>query len=297
MKSQQNAARLGYVAFGIVTFIVSLYWTFPAQVVTMRVAQEIARSTGGQVRIRVGKADLWRLSGIAAHDVRLQVGDGVPVNIDAARVRLRLLPLFLLRGSVYGQVQLGQGLAEVVLSLDSSHAVELKFDEVDLTKPAWLARQLGVPMQGVLSGTASMTGAPRWPMASGDIDLQLERLSVGPMPVEGVSLPQIGLGQINLTMEIREGQAKIASFRQQGGNINLEARGKLVLSEPLEASVLDVCGRVKVEPAFLTANPKLAAAMHLAEVQLKRDTNGFLNVPLAGTMRAPQLRPGLCPPR
>lgn len=293
----KNAARLGYLAFSITSFLLSLYWTFPAQVVTMRLAQEVAKATGGQVRFRVGRADLWRLSGIAAHDVRLQVNDGAPVTLEAARIRLRLLPLFLLRGSVYAQVQLGQGLAEVVLSLDKSHAAEVRFDDIDLTKPAWLAKQLGVPLQGVLTGTASLVNAPRWPMTNGDLDIQFDKLSVGPTTVEGVTLPQIGLGQINVAMEIREGQAKITSMRQQGGNISLEARGKVVMSEPLEASVLDLCGRLKVEPAFLQANPKLAAAMHLAEVQLKRDPTGFLNVPLAGSVRSPQLRPGLCPAR
>jgi type II secretion system protein N len=297
VKSPKHAVRLGYLAFGLSSFLVSLYCTFPAQVVTMRLAQEVARATGGQVRFQVAQADLWRFSGLAARQVRLQVGDNAPVTVDAARIRLRLLPLLLLRASVYAQVQLGNGLAEVVLALDKSHAADLRLDGIDLTKPAWLARQLGVPMQGILSGTASLTNVPRWPMVSGEVALELDRLSFGPTTVEGVGLPQIGLGNVDLEVNVAEGQAKIASLRQQGGNVQLETRGKVVLGEPIEASVLDVCGRIKVEPAFLQANPKLAAALHLAEVQLKRDANGFLNVPLAGSLRAPQLRPGLCPAR
>ena len=297
MKAPKNLARLAYVAFAVTTFIISLYWTFPAQVVTMRAAQEVARATGGQVRIKVKTAELWRLTGIAAHDVEVQVGDGAPVRLDAARARLRMLPLFLLRRSIYVQVQLDQGLAEVLLSLDRGHDAEVKLDGVELARAPWLTRQLGFPMQGVISGTAALSGMPRWATAQGSIDFSIERMSLGPLSVEGINLPQIALGQLSLAMDITEGQAKITSFRQLGGNMSIETRGKVMLAEPLDASVLDVCARLKVDQGFLAANPKLNAAVQLAEVQIKRDPSGFLNVPLAGMVRAPQLRPGLCPPR
>jgi hypothetical protein len=47
----------------------------------------------------------------------------------------------------------------------------------------------------------------------------------------------------------------------------------------------------------LEKNPKMRSVMQLAEVQLRRDPDGFLNAPLVGPITAPQLRPGLCPKR
>lgn len=295
----KRAGTVGYVLFAALAFVVSLYWTFPEQVVAARLEQEAAKASRGEVTLRVaGGAQLWRLSGLHARHVTLQARGKAPIKFDSVRFRLRLMPLLLLRRSLYAQVQLEGGTVDVTYTQrGKQNDLRVELDAVSLGKPAGLADYVGLPLGGSLSGAVDFAGSENWSHAGGRIELRAAQLAFGPGEVKGLKLPQLPFGDVTLQADVRDGALQVKELRQEGGKLKLSAGGKVTLASDLGRSALDVCLRVGADKDFLQANPKLSAAFQLAQTQIKRDADGLLNVPLQGMLSAPEVRNGLCPRR
>lgn len=293
------AGRIGTCAFAFLAFVVSLYWTFPEQVVSARLEQEVAKASNGQVTVRVAKAQLWRLSGLHAEDVTVRMGGQPPISVDSIRLRLRLPPLLLFRLSFYGQVQLEGGTLDVTATRRNKEVMDLhaELDNINLAKPAALGKLAGFPLAGLLTGEIDLEGVQDLAHCGGKVSLKATTLALGPGEIKGLGLPQLPLGDLSLAAEIADGTLQIKALRQEGGKINLTGGGKVTLNRTPSNSTLDVCFRLGADKAFLQENPKVATVMQLAQTQLKRDTDGMLNLPIQGPMGAPEVRPTLCPRR
>ena len=96
---------------------------------------------------------------------------------------------------------------------------------------------------------------------------------------------------------IQSGQAgngMSSKFTQVGGQLSARAQGTSNLRPQLMTSSIDTCFEFRADAAFLEKNPKIKTALQLAEVRLKKDSDGYLHVPLVGTLQSPRLRGGLC---
>ena len=292
------ARRLGYTAFGCLSFLAFLHMGFPTDALKGRVISEVARQTRGAVQLRVGRAALWRGTGIALEDVHVLRPGSAPFALDAVRVRLRVLPLLLLRRSVNVELPLGRGMLYSTLSRRGDGMdVHLEGQAIDFSQLPTLSRALGVPLAGVADFSCDVGAVQDAQHATGTLALELDHVAFGPGTVYGLALPRLEMGKINTNLKIDNGHAKITQFKQAGGTVRLMLQGGLELNAVLGRSALDACAKVQLDPVFLEKNPKLRSVMQLAEVQLKRDGDGFLNAPLVGQLGAPQLRPGLCPKR
>jgi len=290
-----------YVAFALLAVLVSLYLTFPADAVGQRLAYEITKRSGGKYGITFGKVSLYRLSGVEAANVKLSaVGGDEPfdVTVDALRVRLKLLRLFLFDIALHAEVDLGEG--EIAADVgrgagEGAYNVELEIEDLTLTKPPVLPLMIGYPLDGRLAGKAEIQWSPDPKNAGGKASLTLHDASFGPAEIKGFSVPGMQLGQLDLALDLRAGRLRLASFQQKGGDLQLHAQASSVLRPQASSSSIDACFEVKPNDAFLAKNPNVKTAFELATVQFKKDSDGFLHLPMGGTLNRPRPRGGLCP--
>jgi type II secretion system protein N len=295
-----------YTVFGAFCLLVSLYWTFPATALGQRLSHEIARQTQGAWHVTFGRVSTYRLSGILAEDITLKrdipVDSPLSLQLEAVHARLRLTPLLLARTSFDIGMPWGQnGALGVRLMPHSSTASTLPagaaegyFDTVDLATPPILAKLAGLPFGGVVDGDYAVDSDGNVRKVVGNATLRIARLSVGPGSVAGFTLPQVDLGTVEMTWEVKDGRAKLTNFKQTGGSLALKVQATIDLAAPLAASRGDFCVQFRAEPAFLNANPKMRTVLQLAEVQLKKDAEGFLHLPMSGPLTQPVMHPGLC---
>lgn len=299
-KPQRLLAGLGYGAFALLALLVSLYLTFPADAVGRRLAHEIRVRTNGVYTLSFREISPYRLSGIHARDVQVRaMRAGQPpldLRVDGVRARLRLLPLLLLRLSADVGVDLGDGSIDVRVTPegdgDLTGSVEL--DKVNLASPPLVPRLLGVPVGGVIEGEAQTDWARDVGARSGRARIAIANATVGPGAVSGFTLPLTELGTLRPELVVEQGRLRVASFQQQGGQVQLKLAGAVSLRPQLETSQLELCLQLKPDPAYLRKNPNIETALQLAEVRFKRDPQGFLHIPLGGTLAAPLPRGGLC---
>ncbi len=322
MRGKKFMRIAGYIAFAVVALLFFLYATFPAPAVAQRLAHEVQRMTDGTVAMTFSDASLYRFSGIAAEGVKLRFtsDDGgeagskpMEIELDRVSVRVRLLPLLVFNLSASIGAELGAGSLDAVVSMgDDGVEFEVEIVDLDFASPPLLARLTGVPVNGKLVGKAkgklSMGALRRRPgqpaggsgfapeMSEGQASLTLREAGFGPGAVAGFTIPAaIGFGQIDLALDMRRGRLRLASFQQKGGNVGLKASGTVTLRRNLKASNLDTCLQFKfTDKEYLIKYPKVNTMLQFAQVQLRKDGEGFLHWKFGGTIGNPRRQSGLC---
>lgn len=298
MLKTKLAKRIGLSLFALLSFLAFVYAGFPTDALTKRIESEVARQSRGAAQLKVGHSSLWRFSGVALHDVHVLRPGSAPLAFEAIKVRLRLLPLLLFKRSISFQLPLGRGLFSGTLATRGDGVdAHLEGAELDFTAMPALSRALGLPAAGVLTLEGDLSAVKDLQHAQGSLVMSLDHLAAGPGTLFGLALPRLDMGKLDVAMKVEDGHARLNTFKQTGGTVNLGLQGAIELATPVVNSTLNLCGKVRLDPQFLEKNPKLRSVMQLAEVQLRRDGDGFLNAPLVGPVSAPQLRPGLCPKR
>jgi type II secretion system protein N len=272
--------------------------------------------SGGKLSVTFDDVSLYRFSGIAAEGVKLKTipaqGEPLEIEVDELWLRLQLLPLALLNVSVSGGVGLGDGSVDaVVAKTGEGIEFEAEVDDLDFAKPPLLSKMTGVPVRGKLAGKLDgviglapqrLPGGKKGPdqiapdKSEAQASLTLRGLTLGPGSVKGFTIPApISFGQLDMALDMRRGRARMASFKQTGGQVALDVSGGTTLRRTIRASSLDTCVKLKfTDEEYLRQHPKINTALQLAQVQLKKDGQGFLNLKHTGTLANPKRQRGLC---
>ena len=291
--------RLAYVAFGFVAFFASFYLTFPAQAVGQRIAHEVQRQSKGKISFSFGDARLYRFTGVSLGTVKLTVlRDGKePLLLDFDRVaaRLKILPLLLLRTAVHAELRLGEGTIEAdLMKKGEVVSADIDIDDLDFTSPPMLPKLIGMPLLGKLNATGSIYLAEQPAQSTGNLTFELKNSAFGPGPVAGFTLPQIGVGNLKAVFDLKDGKAKVTSFENGGGNLNLALAGEMAVKPKFDMSTVDLCAQVKADKDWLDKNDKMKTALALAGTQFATDPTGFMNIPVRGTFGKPSVGKGIC---
>jgi type II secretion system protein N len=302
MKAQKILKIIAYIGFGLVALLLNFYWTFPEQAVGQRISYEVRRLSQGRIGVTFDNVSLYRLSGVSASGVTVNITGDTTDNktsftLEKVKVRLRLLPLLIASLSVDVKLQEKNGTlwARIWRKPKDSFEFSMESEGMDLGKLPLVNRPAGVPLQGKLNGTAeAYWDSQDARKSTGKGALVFKGMGIGPASIQGFTLPSVSLGQIDFGFNIDAGRMKITNFKQTGGQVLAQISANATLRPPIATSPLNACLQFKGDEKFLTANPNIKAALQLAEVQLQKDPNGFLNVPLVGTLGQPHLRNGLC---
>lgn len=296
----------GYLAFFLGSLFFWLYLTFPVGPWLSRLAHELELKSQGRWHISLNKANFYRFSGVVVSDLRLTYteADKPPLvfQLDKLTARLAIVPF--LRGQkqlhLYGRVDTGDIRIDAQLSKEKDASIEIALQNFNLSSQKGLLQSAGMPLSGKITGRLAMSlpeGLDNLQkITQADSDLQINEFNMGPGQVAGLSLPNMVFGKISLKTQGKDGQLKIVEFKQEGGTFSIKATGQVNLQPRFEQSRLNVCLKIKADSAFLGRYPKLQSMIQLAELQTGKDTDGFLHLPLAGSLGLPELQRGLCRP-
>lgn len=290
---------VAYVAFGFAALLMSFYLTFPAEAVGQRIAHEVQRNSKGKVSFSFGDASLYRFTGVSLSNVKVTVlQDGkepLLLDFDKVAARIKILPLLLLRTAVHATLELGDGMVSIDFSkrgevLDA----DFDIDDLDFTQPPLLPKLAGISLAGKLNASGKVYLAEQPNASTGNIEIDLKGGSVGPGAIAGFTVPQLGLGNLKATFDLKDGKAKVTKFENSGGNLTLGFGGEMALRPKFDTSTLDLCAQLKADPEWLAKNDKVRSALQLAEIQFTKDPSGTINIPLRGSVQKPQPGKGLC---
>jgi type II secretion system protein N len=311
----------GYVLFGLLSFILCLFITFPNRAFWGRV-RTAAAEAGYYFSVDDYGAGFGGLTGYKVRIGKLVPGaeDETPVSLvlDSLTLRPTFLPpgvafkVKALGGKVLGSVdgfsllKLGTPPPKDTAHIPGNATVRLEIDNLDLsqgTLKAFSGMDLGGTLAGKVDLRIPISGLPGARMyeldlgqASGDIELNGKNLAVNggtlTVPMMGeptpMDLPKVNLGQLDGHLKFEKGLGKVEAFRSKSDELEVVAAGTFKLARKLQYSEPGVDLKLKPETALVSRLGLIGSGLSI----LPQDSNGFRVARWSGFLNRPRFGPG-----
>lgn len=271
---------LPYPAFYGLCLLLFGYLTFPFDRLKDRIVAEIGKQGKGKAPVvTMEHLDSYWLTGVELENVKVHLpaddsaaskpsfgAFGMPapkpepekdsvIEIKEAHARARLLPLIIGRvqldfwASVFGGEVSGSAPAGT-----TKGDVDLKVEDVKLSEIDPLQNLLGVPIDGRVNGSLSLSPTDgKFSKSTGKIDLSIKNLVVsdGKTKIRGLlAIPPAKVDEIVLAGEAEKGVLKITKLSANGPDLELEGDGKINVRDPWGESSVDLYIKFRFTDAY-----------------------------------------------
>lgn len=289
--------RFGLPVLFVVAFILFLPLTFPFESLARRIEVE-ARSGGTEITLgKVGPAGLF---GMRARDVRLHVapppgGEALPeIRLDKVDLKPDLIAL-LLRKTSFSFVANGYGgtaSGHAALSKGQNpELISLKLDASDLDLHALPIKELaGLDLAGKLHLKLDLPTLQPADVAAGAISVSIKGAGLTTGNLQGFTLPKVSLGDLEGTMSVEKGLAKVDKCVARGGDVDADVDGSVRMRPLLSLSQADLHVRFHLGDRWLNENAMIKGALGL--IQNARQGDGSYVFTFSGPLTRMNPRPG-----
>lgn len=285
-----------FAAFSLLFFLVVL---FPFDSVKNRLSREIERQLGDQYSISIGKFSPSPLTGVVLKDVEIRLRDRpqeAPIKLSKAKLKFSILPFFSGGTEVAFDLRAGQGKASgLISSRKNGMGLEIKMDQFDLSVAGFLTQRAGISMTGLLNGVVQMDLFPQDPLRNtGKISLEIPDLRLGEIRLGGgaVQIPAMRLAQqgnqkSRVDIAIERGNLEVKEMQLAGGDLSLQANGKIYGARQVNNYRFNLKGNFKVADEMAG---KLRPLLTIIEKQKVPD--GAYPFTVTGRISKPNIRVG-----
>lgn len=307
---------------GLVVFIIAFYTSLPYDRFRDQV---VALASQRDLDVEIASAGPTLGLGIAFRDIRIATRptDGKPTRIHIDSARIGVSPLARLMGEDAASLSAEALNGDIGLDYRGSKSraqVRVKGRELAMSELPGVKEAINLPLAGKLDLDVDVSTVPNrmaethgtlgWTCAGCAIGDGKAKLKVAgnPMLSEGLSVPQIQLGDFSGKLAIEKGIAHLRGVQAKSLDGEVSIEGEIRLIDPLPSSVVDLYVRFKPSDRLLKKSDKLALIMQLAEAGKQPD--GYYGVRLTGSLgrlapplwartspfaNAPAARPGASP--
>jgi type II secretion system protein N len=299
LKKLQRFGAIG--GFGFLVFLLSVYFSFPYdRIKDLAVAMAAQRN----LDVEIGSAGPTFGFGISFADVRVRTRplDGSkPTQVQIPQANISLSPLARLLGEDAVSVSADALGGDVDLDLRQSKTdgnVQLRAKDLDMKLMPGVKEAINLPLGGALEMALDLAqpnnrlseagGTLTWKCAACALGDGKEKLKVAgnPMLSEGMTLPRLRLGDFAGKVVFDKGLGRLQGVQAKSPDGEIYVEGEVRLSDPVNASYLNLYVRFKLSDALLKSNDKLQVVMQLVESMGKRP-DGYYGFLLTGPLGSP----------
>ncbi len=291
---------LGYGLVFWAAFGVTLYYSFPYEVIGDRLLGEAEARFGAKVE--VGALSPYWITGLSAETVTItfpakRAGkDDLILPFD--RVSARLKPLDSLLGAptvaIILEANAGEISGDVSLLEDERINAILQVQRLTLGDLGGVWDKLGLGFAGTVTGDLNLTLPQTQPTAlDGTANLQVAEAKFGGGMIKGFTVPGMDLGTFALELAAEKGKLEFAPpLEVKGKDLAAFISGTIDLRPVMSTSRGNLALRFKPTDAFWKDNATLAGIAK-AMLEGSKDSEGYYAYDLTG----PLGRPGFSPHR
>jgi type II secretion system protein N len=280
-------------------YVVFLYWVFPYDGLKDRIFAAIERQLGGGITVSAKTFKPYWVTGADISGLSIE-GPGPQGVVELAnfkRVRARASFFSLLFGGKRVSFRIEVGKGEIVGSAklgEEQIGIDVDVDDLDVASFPFVAQTLGIKISSKLSGSASLAIDLAQPVrSSGTISLGIDDLRIAASEVKigesPLALPDIQVAkgrESQIKISVGKGTATFDSFRFANGDLPLDLKGKIFLSNKLENYRLNMNGS-------FGASQKLSEALpFLFIVDAQKQEDGTYPLALTGRLAKPSIKIG-----
>ena len=281
----------------VVAFVIFLPLTFPFEPLARRLEVE-ARSGGTELSL--GKLGPALLFGLRARDVRVRIppppgSDPLPeLKLDRVDLKPDLIALLLRKTSFSFSAEAYGGSASGHAALSGGQTpglLSLKLDASELDLHALPLKELaGVDLAGKLRLKLDLPTLQPAEVATGAISFSVKGAALTTGNVQGFTLPRTGLGDLDGSVSVDKGTAKVDKCTARGGDVDADVDGNVRLRPLLSLSQADLHLRFRLGDKWLNENALIKGALGL--IQNARQGDGSYVFTFAGPLTRMSPRPG-----
>ena len=282
---------LGYVALFQIFFIIFLYLTFPYDAVKNALVAQVEQKAS--LDVKIGKLTPYRLTGLLAKNVLVTEQDNpanVLVNLDKVKLRLHLLPLLI--GKVvadYDFYLAGGGLAGQFILKGKEMAVAANFKDFQIERlnPDKQLKKFGeVKIKGVVNGNYQFYVNNESPRDNqGHLALNYNGFRITNTTILGNKVPDIVFQDpVEMEVSLKNRALSIDKWNMTSPDLDIKASGRITPKEDVGRSRLNL--KFQIKPSEKLEDAFGAMAFFLPEP----DNDGYYNITLTGTPKAPRVR-------
>jgi type II secretion system protein N len=241
------------------------FFTFPFDKLKDKIVTSFnAQQKSGTMELSIEEMNSHFVTGVKAKGIKLTTaGDPgkppVEVKIDEAKARVSVLGLLVGHRDVTYSFLLGGG--EVSGSYEEhgkDRAIDVNIDGVDIGQVEIITSQLGVPMEGKLTGQVKFAlPEGKAGKATGLVNLGIAGVTIGDgkAKLKGMlALPKLDIGEITIAAEAKEGQLKVTKINAGGKDVELQGDGRVTLRDLAPDALLDLNLKFKVNDGYRSKN-------------------------------------------
>jgi len=265
LKYAKHAKWVGYPLFYLACLLVFAALTFPygklkEHLIGAFNAQQHA--TGGNQELQIdGMSGYW-LSGARLKGVRLFTASTEPgqppqkIEIEEATFRYGILSAIFAGGSTvsFDAHAFGGEISGSYETGGKDQSLALSIGAIDIGRVEPLARILGVPLQGKMSGSVELKMPDgRASKATGSVSLVASDVAVGDgkAKIKGaLALPTIHVGTMTVGGEAKDGVLKITKLAAGGKDLDLQGEGRITIRDVSSESLCDTQVRFRINDAY-----------------------------------------------
>ncbi len=316
-------ALSGYPLFYLFCLFIFAYWTFPYERLRERLLVELEsqrQNNPSAQRVEIESLGPYWFSGVALKGLSIvtpRTGPTEPgqpasskLTFDKAHVRVSILPLLI------GRVTINFGARAFDGSIDGwtranseGRRLEASLEDINVSKMSMLGDMIGgLPMSGTLNGKMEwMLADQKLSKAAGTVSLTISDFSAGDgkTKIAGkLALPQLTVGNFELTGEAKDGVLKITKLGAQGKDLDLAGEGRISLRDPFSDSIADMNLRFRFSDGYKTKNDmtkslfgapgsSMPALFELADPRIKgaKRTDGYYGWHMGGQLKDARFDP------
>jgi len=272
---------------------------FPYYILKARVVAAIEEPCNGKGQVSIGAIEPYYFTGMSISNLELSSRDN---NIDRkiaafnqVRGRASLFSIIFGRPNVTFYIKAGKGEIEG-RARQSDDGVDLAadFDDFDISNINWFKTHLGMDLIGKITGSFKLkAGRAGITTAEGKIDLGFENIKMPATELDIIGakfpLPDLVFSkdkESRLTVQIAKGTATIDQLTLNGGDIELDIKGKIFLSKEISNCRLNLKGSFKLSDKFAETMPFLFV------IEKQKQQDGSFPLLLTGRMASPTIKVG-----
>lgn len=290
---------LSYLALFAVLFVVFLYWVFPYDSLKDRILGDVERQLGGGLQVSAKTLEPHWFSGVDIEDLEIE-GPGEHGMVKLAkfkRVRARASLIPLIFGSVRTKFEIMIGKGEIsgrARAGEDAITIRVDLEDLNLADFAFLQERTGLKFVSRIDGGADLSVNRAQPVrSSGRVDLNFKNLSIAASQLSlgdiALEVPDLiiakGKGS-ELKMSLGKGTATFENFAFKGGDLQIELKGKIFLSQKVDNYRLNLRGKFSVSEKLNEAFPFLFI------VDSQKQEDGSYPLSITGRLSRPSIKIG-----
>lgn len=293
---------LSYLAYFLVVFILTLYFSFPYERLKKVLEYNLGNSFG--MKLKIDKLTPYFFHGIKVEGIRFtpyttnsEETPPPPLIIDSVTIKISVLSLLIGKSALIINSDFLDGNVDLRVEINDNLTTTLKMERLNLKRFAPIKNFLPLPVKGEFSGRGKLVIVRRdISKAEGNLNLNGIKITIGdgktPIPIpgqkDGIILPTIEIKKLSLSIDIKKGVATIKKFSTQSDELELIGEGKIYLSKEPSNIRFDTYIRFKFKKGFEKkgdiAAGIIAALDFIPNMKRAKRSDGFYGFLINGTV-------------